>query len=84
MIRVGILIRVGEFYVYRKTIQYIVRLIQKHLSQNATISVAELRDILQTSRRIALPVMEYLDAHKYTVRSGDVRKPGPRLEDLSE
>jgi len=39
--------------------------------------VAELRDLLNTSRRYALPLLEYLDAKRITRRVGDKRILGP-------
>jgi len=38
-----------------------------------SISVSEFRDLLGTSRRHALPILEYFDQQKITVRSGDRR-----------
>jgi selenocysteine-specific elongation factor len=84
LLRQGTLVRIGEILVYRKTIQNIAKLIQKHFSANPTLTVAQLRDILATSRKVALPLLEYFDLHKYTVRDGDIRRPGPKLRDLSE
>ncbi|MDT8903335.1 selenocysteine-specific translation elongation factor [Anaeroselena agilis] len=84
LVRQGILVRVGEILVYRKTIQYIAKLIQQHFADNPTLTVAQLRDLLNTSRKVALPLIEYLDLHKYTIRDGDNRRPGPKLRDLSE
>lgn len=80
----GIVLRIGGIHVYRKTIQYIVEVIQRHFQANPTLTVAELRDLLNTSRKFALPVMEYLDMHKYTTRDGDLRRAGPKIKDLSE
>ncbi|QDR83071.1 selenocysteine-specific translation elongation factor [Sporomusa termitida] len=82
--RAGVLIKVNDIFVYRKTIQYIVQLIHKHFQGHETLTVSELRDILNTSRKIAVPVMEYLDVNKYTVRIGDVRYPSRKILDLSE
>ncbi len=84
LLRQGTLIRVGETLVYRKTIQYIAKLIQEHFAANPTLTVAQLRDMLNTSRKVALPLLEYFDLHKYTVREGDNRRPGPKLKNLSE
>jgi len=36
--------------------------------------VAEFRDLLGTTRKYALPLLEYLDSHKITLRIGDIRK----------
>ncbi|BBB90595.1 MAG TPA: selenocysteine-specific translation elongation factor [Methylomusa anaerophila] len=82
--RAGILIKVGDMFVYRKTIQYIAQLIQKHFQVYSTLSVAELRDMLNTSRKVAVPLMEYFDMHKYTIRDGDLRHATRKILDLSE
>ena len=84
LVRQGLLVKVADMHVYRKTIQYIVGLVKGHFSVNSTITVGELRDALNTSRKVALPILEYLDMHKYTIRDGDIRRPGQRLLDLSE
>lgn len=84
LIREGVLIRIAGVHVYRKTIQYIGAVIQQHFAVKPTLSVGEFRDLLNTTRRLAVPLLEYLDAHKYTVRKDDVRLEGPNLTHLSE
>ena len=84
MVREKILIRVSGVHVYRKTIQYIGSVIHHHFQTHETLSVGELRDLLHTSRRLVVPVLEYFDAHKNTVRKEDVRVPGPNITNLSE
>ena len=84
LLREGEIVRLPGVHVYRKTIQYIGAIIQRHFESNDTLSVAELRDLLNTSRRLALPLLEYYDSHKYTHREGDVRRPGPALKNFSE
>lgn len=84
LMKSGQLIKVGDIVVYRKTIQYIAKVIHSYFKDKTTITVAELRDLLNTSRKVALPLMEYLDLHKYTVRDGDMRRLGPKLRDFSE
>ena len=85
LVKEGIVLRLGGgIHVYRKTIQYIVEVIHEHFRVQPTLTVAELRDKLNTSRKSALPVLEYLDVHKYTIRREEVRYPGPRIKDFSE
>ncbi len=43
-------------------------------SKKNEMTVAEFRDILNTSRKYALPFLEYLDSSNITLRTGDVRK----------
>lgn len=45
------------------------------------VTVASLRDRLQTSRRYALALLEYLDAVRVTRRVGDRRALGPHADD---
>ena len=84
LIREGVLVRVAGVHVYRKTIQYIGSLIQQHFATKSTLSVGEFRDLLNITRRLAVPLLEFLDTHKYTIRREDVRLKGPNLTNLSE
>ncbi len=43
-------------------------------AKKPAMTVAEFRDILGTTRKYALPFLEYLDSNKITLRVGDVRK----------
>ena len=38
------------------------------------MTMSEIRDILGTSRKYAVPICEYLDASKFTIRDSDVRR----------
>lgn len=49
-------------------------LLKTFFSKKSEITVAEFRDILKTSRKYALPFLEYLDSNRTTLRTGDVRK----------
>ena len=80
LVKGGQLVRMGEICLYKIAVQEAINHMEKHFKDKPTITVAELRDMLQTSRKIALPLMEYLDLHKYTIRSGDTRRPGPKLK----
>ncbi|MEG6584413.1 selenocysteine-specific translation elongation factor [Dendrosporobacter sp. 1207_IL3150] len=77
--RHGLLVKAGDMYVYRKTIQYIVDLLRVHFCNNSTLTVGEFRDMINTSRKYALPLLEYLDLHKYTEREGDIRRAGCKI-----
>ncbi len=48
--------------------------IEGHLRDRGTITVGEARDLLGTSRKYALAVLEYLDRHHVTRRVGDERR----------
>lgn len=43
------------------------------------VTLAEIRDALQMTRKHVVPLAEYWDARQITIRSGDLRTPGPQL-----
>ncbi len=45
-----------------------------HFQQNETLTLAELRDILGTSRKYALAILEYFDRNGITKKDGDLRR----------
>ena len=51
-----------------------VHRIQKTLLRKGTITLAEVRDLLQTSRKYAQALLEHLDTTGLTLRDGDVRR----------
>jgi selenocysteine-specific elongation factor len=75
----GILIKIAEFYIYHQTFWSIIDILKEHFAAKSALSVAEFRLMLGTSRKYALPLLEYLDAQKYTLRQGDFRVAGPRI-----
>ena len=47
--------------------------LKKYLEETKEITMAEFRDIAKTSRKFAVPIMEYFDSQKLTQRIGDKR-----------
>jgi len=47
--------------------------LRKHLEEKKEITMAEFRDLARTSRKFAVPLMEYFDSQKLTQRVGDKR-----------
>ena len=43
------------------------------------VTLAEIRDALKMTRKHVVPLAEYWDAHKLTIRNGDIRTAGPEL-----
>lgn len=52
--------------------------VRDHFARNETITLAELRDALGTSRKYALAVLEYLDRFHVTKKEGDFRRLADR------
>jgi selenocysteine-specific elongation factor len=68
------IVRVNEDTVFgRAAYEEAVRLLRAHLTEHRTLTVAAARDLLGSSRRYVLPLLEWMDAQKITRRVGDDR-----------
>ncbi len=68
------IVRVNDDTVFeRAAYEEAVTRIRTHVLLNQKITVAEARDLLQSSRRYVLPLLEWLDGQKITRRVGDDR-----------
>ena len=75
MSKEGKVVRVSES-VYMPVGVYndMISLLLAFFEKRAEMTVAEFRDLLSTTRKYALPFLEFLDSQKVTLRAGDVRK----------
>jgi len=70
----GRIVRVNEDTVFaRSAYEEAVSLLRAHLAEHRTLTVAAARDLLGSSRRYVLPLLEWMDAQKITRRVGDDR-----------
>ncbi len=75
MVKQGSLVRINEtMYITKPVYEKIINVLKRFFSKKKEMTVAEFRDILNTSRKYALPILEYLDTRRITMRVGDVRK----------
>jgi selenocysteine-specific elongation factor len=69
----GELVRVGSAIYRGSQIAQIKARVEAYLQDRDGMTAAEFRDLLGTSRKYAVPLLEWLDARGVTVRSGDLR-----------
>jgi selenocysteine-specific elongation factor len=70
----GVLVRLSEdVLLLRETYEEMTSRIVTFIKQNGNMTVAQVRDEFNTSRRYALAIMEHLDEKKVTRRVGDER-----------
>jgi len=70
----GRIVRVNEDTVFaRSAYDEAVSSLRAHLAEHRTLTVAAARDLLGSSRRYVLPLLEWMDAQKITRRVGDDR-----------
>lgn len=62
-----------DLYYHNNVIDQLKGLISNYIKRNASISAAEFRDITKTSRKYAIPLLEYFDRIHFTKRTGDKR-----------
>ncbi len=78
LIEQGTLVKVSDSVLLtRDAYDEAIRRILAHLRAHNTITVAEARDLLGTTRKYMLALMEHLDERRITRRQGDDRVPGP-------
>lgn len=73
-LRRGILVKVADdLYFHAGAVEEAKKLLFDYLAEKGEITVGEARDVWQTSRKYALPLLEYFDRNKVTKRIGDKR-----------
>lgn len=67
----GIVVKIAEdIYTLKTVIDHAKEVIQAQLKENPLITIAEVRDLLGTSRKSAKPILEYMDSIKVTKKNG--------------
>lgn len=73
MLAQGVFVKVGDDLYRGLQIAKIRELVEAHFRGHERMTAAEFRDVLGTSRKYAMPLLEWLDAHGVTIRNGDFR-----------
>ena len=75
----GEIVEAEQFWFSRTALEEAIARIQQHFSVEKELTLAQFRDSLGTTRKYAVPLMEYLDGKHITRRRGDVRMAGSKL-----
>ena len=71
----GRLIRIsGDMVLHSAAVEKTLNSLRDFLVKRHQITVSEFRQLAKTSRKYAVPFMEYCDAAGFTVRNGNFRK----------
>jgi len=71
----GVLIKVSEEFYYAKTaMDEIISRVRGFFESNQEMGPQDFRDLTDLTRKFAIPVLEYLDKEKITMRIGDKRQ----------
>ncbi len=67
----GFVVKIADdIYTLKTIIDHAKEVIQARLKENPLITIAEVRDLLNTSRKSAKPILEYMDSIKVTKKNG--------------
>ena len=74
LVRQGEVVKVAAgLYFHRHTMEVAERMLRDYLEKNGKITVSQFRDLTGSSRKYAVPILEYFDSKKITRRVGDER-----------
>jgi translation elongation factor TU len=79
----GDLVRIDpQTYLAAEALEQVWRTLQPQLVDGQSLTVSQIRDLLQITRKLAVPLCEYLDQVQWTLRQGDLRGLGPQAPRL--
>ena len=78
LVQSGELVKIGDFFLSAAQASELRTKVRDRIQRAGPQTVAEIRDLLGTTRRYAVPICEWLDATGATKRQGDVRALGPK------
>jgi selenocysteine-specific elongation factor len=77
LIEQGRLVKISEMVLFqREMYEEAVSRLVAYIREHSSLTVAEARDVLGTTRKYILPLLEHLDGQRVTRRQGDVRMLG--------
>ncbi|MCA9188782.1 MAG: selenocysteine-specific translation elongation factor [Pirellulaceae bacterium] len=75
----GELVKINsDIYLHQTSFTRLLAVLRAELTDGKGLTVSQLRELLDTSRKYAVPICEYLDREGYTQRQGDVRVRGTK------
>ena len=75
LVNLGQLIKIADdFFIHKQTFESVMNLLTRYLQENNMVTVAEFREFAQTSRKYAVPFLEYCDGEGITIREGNHRR----------
>ena len=81
LVKLGRFVKIDDkFFVHKQVFDETVRLLTDYLREHEVMTVAEFRELAQTSRKYAVPFLEACDGDNITIRDGNVRRLHPRLQ----
>ena len=75
LVKLGLLVKISDsFYLHKEVLDGQVHRLVEYLKQHEQITVAEFREMAQSSRKYTVPFLEYCDSQGITLRDGNHRR----------
>ncbi|MDX2475068.1 MAG: selenocysteine-specific translation elongation factor [Candidatus Krumholzibacteria bacterium] len=71
----------SEFVVPQAAMDQLLQKLRGHFAAEPELVFSEFRELSGLTRKLGIPMLEYLDQFGWTVRRGDVREAGTKLEE---
>ncbi|MBI4720484.1 MAG: selenocysteine-specific translation elongation factor [Chitinivibrionia bacterium] len=76
----GAIVKIADRgYIHAESLDQCVHRVRILFERTKELSVGDFKDEFNLTRKHAIPLLEYMDEHRITVRSGDARIKGPAL-----
>jgi selenocysteine-specific elongation factor len=75
MLEQGLLVKVKEdMYFHRGVLEELRQRLLDFFGEQEEITTSQFKELTQTSRKYTIPLLEFLDTTRFTIRVGDVRR----------
>ena len=64
----------AEYYLHHDTEEQLRAQLREAIADNGGLTLSQIRELLATTRKYAVPICEYLDRIGFTRRDGDLRR----------
>jgi selenocysteine-specific elongation factor len=72
--------RIGnDGFLHDEGLQYCLERVRSWIDERGEITVAEFKELFDVTRKHAIPLLEFLDAERYTTRRENTRVAGPKM-----
>jgi selenocysteine-specific elongation factor len=80
LVKNGQLIAINrDIFIESSVWEELITHLRNFFANQSEMPVVSLKEFINTTRKYAIPIFEYLDSQGYTIREGDVRKKGHNL-----
>ena len=69
-----------NLFMHIEHLEHLKKIINEYFKDEDSLNISDFKKLTGLTRKTAIPLLEYLDKKKYTIRSGNVRIMGDKNE----